>query len=60
MLPTFALFFSMAAAAQKPVQKAKPAAHPSDQKTIAHPRLERDPVIAQIIKMFRRAHSEDH
>ncbi len=50
MLPTFALLFSLAAVAQKPVQKAKPAARPPEQKTIAHPRLERDPVIAQIMK----------
>jgi len=50
MLPTLALLFTVAAAAQKPVQKAKPAARPSEQKTIAHPRLERDPVIAQIMK----------
>lgn len=50
MLPTFALFFAAAAVAQKPVQKAKPAARASEQKTIAHPRLERDPVIAQIMK----------
>jgi len=50
MLPTLALLFHRGRRCPKPVQKAKPAARPSEQKTIAHPRLERDPMIAQIMK----------